>query len=149
MNLAILLLDNKGDNEGAVKVMTEALDQIKEWKKNDQLKDFDMIAALRLYSVLGTIQNMTGNADEAMKTFDDMWELQQKLMETDTDTNYCVFFTQALRDVCLSLNNTRNYKSMGKWLGRMDEATTRYKSCFIPEEIPRFETSFPTSETSV
>ncbi len=134
MNLAILLLDNKGDNEGAVKVMTEALDQIKEWKKNDQLKDFDMIAALRLYSVLGTIQNMTGNADEAMKTFDDMWELQQKLMETDTDTNYCVFFTQALRDVCLSLNNTRNYKSMGKWLGRMDEVTTRYKSCFIPED---------------
>jgi serine phosphatase RsbU (regulator of sigma subunit) len=139
MNLAILLREYKEDNEGAVKAVTEALDLIKEWKKNDQLKDFDMIVALQLYSVLGGIQYETGNTDEALKTFDNMWELQQKLMETDTDKNNCAYFTQTLRDVCLSLYNAQNYKAMGKWLDCLDEVFARYKSYYIPQNYELFK----------
>ena len=139
MSLAILLRDWKYDYEGAVKVVTEALDQIEEWEENNQFDDFDSTVALKLYTILGQAQAKTGNTDAALKSFDDLWEAQQSWMEVLPDSLYANYFTDITLDVCRSLHDTRNFKHMEEWLKHMDEVITRFKPRYNPQTLEYYK----------
>lgn len=130
--LALILRDLRSNYGGAVELVTEAIDQIEEWEKNNQLNDFGVTTPLKLYALLGEIHAQTGDVAEATKTFDELWKAQKMWMEKVPDSIYAAAFTDITLGICRSFHEAGSYMPMRTWTVRLGEMIGRYKPNYPP-----------------
>lgn len=132
LELALILRDVRSNYGGAVELVTEAIDQIKEWENNDQWDESSVTVPLKLYALLGEIHAQTGDVDEATKTFDELWKAQKMWMEKVSDSIYAAAFTDITFGICRSFHEAGSYKPMRMWVDRLGGMISRYKPNYPP-----------------
>ena len=132
LELALILRDVRSNYGGAVELVTEAIDQIKEGENNDQWDESSVTVPLKLYALLGEIHAQTGDVDEATKTFDELWKAQKMWMEKVSDSIYASAFTDITFGICRSFHEAGSYKPMRIWVDRLGGMISRYKPNYPP-----------------
>jgi serine phosphatase RsbU (regulator of sigma subunit) len=120
MQLASDLRSN-GDYEEAMNVAAEALDYIEAWDKEGVETHLDPTAILSLKLTIGQTQARMGNIEGARKTFEEVWEMQQDLMERLPVEDYNYFFTEISLGILSACSDSEYYEDLLQWLDPYDQ----------------------------
>ena len=120
MQLASDLRSN-GDYEEAMNVAAEALDYIEAWDKEGVETHLDPTTILSLKLTIGQTQARMGNIEGARKTFEEVWEMQQDLMERLPVEDYNYFFTEISLGILSACSDSEYYEDLLQWLDPYDQ----------------------------
>ena len=119
------VLSEKSDFEGAMNTAAEALSYIETWDKEGMETYMDPSVILSLKLTIAKTYSRMGNLDGARNTVEELWEMQQQLMEDLPIQDYYYFFSGISEGILDTFFQAESYEDIFKWFGPYDEVFAR------------------------